>query len=308
MKIQKFPPIPLLSTGIDGLDNILGGGLMSKRVSLVEGEPGTGNTTTGLQFLLESARQGESAVCLTLAETDDESQDVADSHGWSFKDLHIHGELPSDNLLQPEAQHTMRHPPKVEIETPVRQYRGSGLLRIQQIDLAELSPGEVASTVCTAADDSARVGVIDSINADRDAIPDERFLTIRSHEPLTCLDPCGVVTIVVGVQQVMLGGQMSTAVDVSCLANNGMTLRYFEHDGEVKQAVPVCKKRGSLHERTIRQFSLFSQGIEFGAVLSGFRGVLTGVAVYVREAAFVVSWTADDGQPVRAARNGGGAC
>ena len=308
MKIQKFPPVPLLSTGIDGLDNILGGGLTPKRVYLVEGEPGTGKTITGLRFLLKGARPGESAVCTTLAETDDKSQHVADSRGWSFKDLHIHGELPSDNLLQPEAQHTMRHPPQVEIDTPLRQYRDSGLLRIQPIDPAELSPGEFASTVCKAADDGACVGVIDSINADRNVRPDERFLTIHSHQFLTSLDPCGVVTVVVGVQQVMPGGQMSTVVDASYPANNGMTLRYFEHAGEVKQAIPVCKKRGSLHERIIRQFSLSSRSIELGAVLRRFRSILTGVAVYGLEAASVVSWTADDGQPVRAARSGGGVC
>lgn len=237
---------------------------------------------------------GESAFCITLAETDDKSQHEADSLGWSFKDLHIRGELPSDNLLQSEAQRTLRHPPQVEIDTPLRQYRDSDLLRIQTIDPVELSPGQFASTVCKAADDGACVGVIDSINPDRNATPDERFSTIHSHQSLTCLDPCGVMTVVVGVQQVMQGGQMSTAVDASCLANNGMTLRYFEHDGEVKQAMPVCKKRGSLHERTIRQFSLSSRGIELGAL-------------YVREAASVVSWSADDGQPVQSARNGGGA-
>ena len=260
MKIQKSPPVPLLSTGTGGLDNIL----------------------------------GESAVCITLAETDDESRGEADSQGWSFKNLHVHGGLPSDNLLQPEAQHTMRHPPQVEIDTPLRQYRDNALLRIQTIDPAELSPCEFESTVCNAADDGACVGVIDSINPDRNATPDERFLTVHSHQSLTCLDPCGVMTVGVGVQQVMQGGQMSTAVDASCLGNNCMTLRYFEHDGEVKQAMPVCKKRGSLHERTIRQFSLSSRGIELGAL-------------YVREAASVVSWSADDGQPVQSARNGRGA-
>lgn len=74
---------------------------------------------------------------------------------------------------------------------------------------------------------------------------------------------------------------MSTTVDASYLADNVLMLRYFEHDGEVKQAVSVFKKRGSMHERTIRQFSMSADGIHVGEVLRGFRGILTGVPVYL---------------------------
>ncbi len=70
-------------------------------------------------------------------------------------------------------------------------------------------------------------------------------------------------------------------MDASYLADNVLMLRYFEHDGEVKQAVSVFKKRGSLHERTIRQFSMSDKGIHVGETLRGFRGILTGVPVYV---------------------------
>ena len=106
--------------------------------------------------------------------------------------------------------------------------------------------------------------VIDSINGYLNAMPDERFLTTHLHELLTYLGQRGVVTILVGVQQGMLGGSMSTTVDASYLADNVLMLRYFEHDGEVKQAVSVFKKRGSLHERTIRQFSMSADGIHVG--------------------------------------------
>jgi circadian clock protein KaiC len=135
--------------------------------------------------------------------------------------------------------------------------------------------------VCGAADDGCKVIVIDSINGYLNAMPDERFLTTHLHELLTYLGQRGVVTILVGVQQGMLGGQMSTSVDASYLADNVMMLRYFEHDGEVKQAVSVFKKRGSLHERSIRQFSMSENGIHVGAPLRGFRGILTGVPVYI---------------------------
>ena len=487
MKIQDNPKASLLSTGIAGLDNILGGGLTKDRIYLIEGEPGTGKTTTGLQFLVEGVRQGESVVYITLAETRAELQGVGESHGWDMAGIHIREVLPSENLLQPEAQYTMFHPSEVEMgttmqmilaviderkptrvvidslselqllaDTPLRyrrqvlalkqffasrsctvmmlddrtaagidlqvrsiahgvitleqsvkeygaerrrvrvvKYRGiafrggmhdydiqygglcvyprlvaaesrvmekrhqlksglapldallgggqeegtstliagppgtgksslaaqfvaaaaargqasamflfeeainnllnradglgmqlrepcqKGLLTIQQIDPAELSPGEFSTAVCAAADRGAKVVVIDSINGYLNAMPDERFLTTHLHELLTYLGQRGVVTILVGVQQGMLGGQMSTSVDASYLADNVLMLRYFEHDGEVKQAVSVFKKRGSLHERTIRQFSMSAGGIHVGEVLRGFRGILTGVPVYL---------------------------
>ena len=126
-----------------------------------------------------------------------------------------------------------------------------------------------------------KIVVIDSINGYLNAMPDERFLVTHLHELLTYLGQRGVVTIMVGVQQGVLGAQMSTAVDASYLADNVLMLRYFEHDGEVKQALSVFKKRGSTHERTIREFSLSRKGIHVGAPLRGFRGILTGVPVYI---------------------------
>lgn len=138
--------------------------------------------------------------------------------------------------------------------------------------------------MCAAADRGVKVVVIDSINGYLNAMPDERFLTTHLHELLTYLGQRGVVTLLVGVQQGMLGGNMSTTVDASYLADNVLMLRYFEYDGEVKQAVSVFKKRGSLHERTIRQFSMSRDGIHVGEVLRGFRGILTGVPVYLNEA------------------------
>lgn len=95
MKIQDNPKASLLSTGIAGLDNILGGGLTKDRIYLIEGEPGTGKTTTGLQFLVEGVRQDESVVYITLAETGAELRGVGESHGWDMQGIHIQEVLPS---------------------------------------------------------------------------------------------------------------------------------------------------------------------------------------------------------------------
>ena len=108
----------------------------------------------------------------------------------------------------------------------------------------------------------------------------DSFLTIYLHELLTYLGQRGVVSIIVGVQQGMIGTGMTTSVDASYIADNVIMLRYFEADGEVQQAISVFKKRGSAHERTIRRFRVDKGGIKVGAVLKNFHGILTGVPTY----------------------------
>ena len=70
---------------------------------------------------------------------------------------------------------------------------------------------------------------------------------------------------------------MSSAIDVSYLADNVLLLRYFETHGAVRQALSVLKKRTGVHERTIRELRITSDGLEIGEPLRQFRGVLTGV-------------------------------
>jgi circadian clock protein KaiC len=153
----------------------------------------------------------------------------------------------------------------------------AGQLLIQQVDPAELSPGEFAHAVCETARKGSKVIDIDSLNGYLNAMPDEKFLTTHLHELLAFLGQMGVVTLLVGVQQGMLSGSITTSLDASYLADNVVMLRYFESQGRVRQAISVFKKRGSLHERTIRHFSLSAKGIEVGDVLEEFHGILTGV-------------------------------
>jgi circadian clock protein KaiC len=103
-----------MSTGIRGLDDILGGGLTSQRVYLVEGSPGTGKTTLGLQFLLDGIAKGETGLYITLSETADELDAVAASHGWSIADISVF-ELASDTGLDPDALQSVFHPSEVEL-------------------------------------------------------------------------------------------------------------------------------------------------------------------------------------------------
>jgi len=486
MQAQNSVTTLFLSSGVPGLDEILAGGLTRDRLYLVEGEPGTGKTTLALQFLNEGARQGESVLYITLAETAVELRSVADSHGWTMEGIHIEEILPNEDVLDPQQQYTIFHPSEIELgtttqrivaaidkyqprrvvldslselqllaESPLRyrrqvlalkqyltsrncttiflddrtalstdlqvrsvahavltleqvdqaygaerrrlrvvKYRGiafhggahdykivngglkvfprlvaaatratserrqlssglpeldqligggleegmstlisgppgtgkstlaaqfvhaatargepcamflfeearnnmlnrssglgmkltqaieSGLLTIQQIDPAELAPGQFTYAVTQAVERGVRMVVIDSLNGYLNAVPDERFLSIYLHELLTYLGQRGVVSIVVGVQQGMIGSGMSTTIDASYIADNVIMLRYFEAQGEVRQAISVFKKRGSAHERTIRSFQIGNDGIRVGPVLQDFHGILTGVPTY----------------------------
>jgi circadian clock protein KaiC len=108
---RRKPPVRI-STGIAGLDEILCGGLTAQRVYLVEGTPGTGKTTLGLQFLLDGVAHGERGLYITLSETADELEAVADSHGWSVDDFSI-VELASENELN--AQQSIFHSSEVDL-------------------------------------------------------------------------------------------------------------------------------------------------------------------------------------------------
>jgi circadian clock protein KaiC len=156
-----------------------------------------------------------------------------------------------------------------------------GRITLQQVDPAELTPGEFVGTIRAAVEDrGVKVVVIDSLNGFLNAMPEEKFLTVQLHELLMYLAQKNVASVLIGAHQGLIGSQMTTPVDASYLADAVILLRYFEAHGEVRQAISVVKKRGSAHERTIREVKLDAGGIRIGNVLREFRGVLTGVPVY----------------------------
>jgi len=105
-----------VSTGIPGLDRVLAGGLPSNRMYLVEGAPGSGKTTLGLQFLREGIQRGERVLYVTLSETRSELAAVAASHGWDLDQMAIHElSAPDKNSLGPDEQYTFFHPSEVEL-------------------------------------------------------------------------------------------------------------------------------------------------------------------------------------------------
>jgi len=238
-----------LPSGIAALDELLGGGIESGTSTLIVGAPGTGKSTISVQFALSAAQRGEHAALFIFDE--------------------------SIATLRARC---------AGLGMDIDRYLDSGHLSIRQIDPAELSPGELVHDIRTAVTQSdTRVVVIDSLNGYLNAMPNERFLIVHLHELLTFLGRHGVATILIGAQHGLIGTQMQTPVDASYLADAVLLLRYFEAEGEVRQAISVMKKRGGQHERTIRDFSMDAAGLVVGPPLRQFRGILTGVPVLTAE-------------------------
>jgi circadian clock protein KaiC len=234
-----------LASGIVEFDALLGGGLEQGTSTLLVGPAGTGKSTIASQFAAAAAARG---------------QNVA---------MFVFDESPTTLLLR-----------AAELNIDLAGGIEAGRISIKQVDPAELSPGEFTQSIRTAVEQQkAAVIIIDSLNGYLNAMPAERFLTIQLHELLAYLGERNVATILVSAHQGLMG-QMHSPVDASYLVDAIVLLRYFEDRGEVRQAISVMKKRGSKHERTIRELIFDNGRLTVGAPLREFRGILTGVPTY----------------------------
>jgi circadian clock protein KaiC len=234
------------SSGHKALDQMLGGGLERGTNVLFIGAAGVGKSTLALNYAIAAAQRKECAVVFAF----DEGRGTIEARARTIG-------LPLDECV------------------------ASGFLRIQQIDPAEMSPGEFAAIVRKSVEeDGAKVVVIDSLNGYLNAMPDERFLVLQMHELLSYLGQLGVLTILVLAQHGLVG-PMDTPLDMSYLSDAVVMLRYFEYAGTVRRALSVVKKRSGQHEHTIREFKLSSEGIRLGPPLKQFAGVLGGTPQYI---------------------------
>jgi len=155
-----------------------------------------------------------------------------------------------------------------------------GAITVQQVDPAELSPGEFAIRILRGVEAGCKLVAIDSLNGYLNAMPGEKYLSNQLHELSSYLNQQGVITLLVLAQHGLVAAA-EAPVDLSYLSDTVVSLRYFEAYGEVKQAIAMFKKRSGHHERTIREFKLTpGKGIGVGEPLRAFQGVLTGVPVF----------------------------
>lgn len=237
-------------SGIANLDAMLDGGLTSGSTTVLLGPAGVGKSTIGMQFAINALERGDKVAAYLFDE--------------------VMGTL-------------IERCEKLCLQKTggVRSYMQAGQLHAQQIDPAEMTPGAFSYEVRRAVDAGTKVVIIDSLNGYLNAMPEERFLTTHLHELFSYLNQKGIVTIMVVAQHGMvLGTGQSGDIDVSYLADTVVLFRYFEMNGEIRQAISIFKKRTGSHERTIRQLQISSKGVAVGDPLNGFRGIMTGVPIY----------------------------
>jgi circadian clock protein KaiC len=236
----------VLASGIPEFDQLLGGGLESGSSTLIIGPAGTGKSLIAMTMAVAAVKRGERAALFIFDE----------ELGLLF---------------------TRSKGMGIDLEA----MRDDGKLFIEQVDAAEISPGEFADKVRSCVEkETIRTVIIDSLNGYQNAMPEEKFLILHMHELLQYLNRLGAATFLT-VAQHGLVGDMKAPVDVTYLADSVLVLRYFEAFGQVRRAVSVLKKRTGRHENTIREFSIGDTGLNVGPPLDKFQGVLRGVPQYV---------------------------
>jgi circadian clock protein KaiC len=232
----------VLSTDSKELNALLGGGLDRGSSVLVLGPAGTGKSLLCLTFVETAIARGEKAAMFVF----DEERGLLIERAKGL-DIDLQAMIDSEQL------------------------------HLEQVDAAELTPGEFSARVRTCVEThGARTVIIDSLNGYQAAMPEEDALVLHMHELLQYLNRRGATTFLT-VAQHGLVGDMRAPVDVTYLADTVILLRYFEAFGRVRRAMSVVKKRTGFHEDTIREYQIGRRGVTLGEPLTDFQGVLRGV-------------------------------
>jgi len=238
---RQVSPEEDLPSGIPEMDDMFKGGVQRGTSTLIVGPAGCGKSTLCTQWTFSAASRGEKSAIFTFDETRQSFLERARRLGMDL-----------DPFLEKE-------------------------IHLEQLDPAELSPGEFVDRIRTGVEEKGwRMVVIDSLNGLMNAMSEERALIVQLHELLSYLNQMGVASFLVLAQYGLLGQSMFSPTDVSYLADNVLLLRYFEAMGEVRQAVSVVKRRSGPHERLIREMRIEDGKVLIGEPLKNFTGVLTG--------------------------------
>ena len=233
-------------SGNSELDSLLGGGLHYGTSNLITGPAGTGKSTLATMFAHAAATRGERVNYYLFDET-------------------------RATLLKRASQMGIGMAAHID----------SGRLTVDQIDPAQISPGELAHQIRISVEqEKTRVVVLDSLNGYVTAMPHEDDLHLHLHELLGYLNQQGVMTVMILAQRGLVG-PMGVPIDISYLADSVIITRFFEALGTVRKAVAIIKKRSGAHEGALRELSVSAGGIVVGRSLVEFQGVLTGVPNYL---------------------------
>ena len=241
-----------LSSGIEELDRLLGGGIERGSVTVISGPSGAGKTTLGSLFLEAAGERGEDGI------------------GYLFEEL-------KDDYLYRSGQIDVGVAPLVE----------DGVLRIEEIESLTQSPDEFAHHIRTAVeDDGVEVVMIDGITGYRLGLRGEDTqdeLTRELHALCRYLKRMGVTVLLLEEVENITGDLSATDEQISYLADNIVFIRYLETDGGIRKTVGVLKKRFGDFEQSLREFEITGSGVKVGPKLTGMRGILTGIPEHIDE-------------------------
>ncbi len=234
-----------VSTGVDGLDELFGGGIQRLGTTLLQGATGTGKTILSLQFLLAGARQGEKGILFTLEETPDQLRTIAASLGWDLSEM-----------------------------------ERKGLLQISYISPVELSTDRYLQTarerVLTS---KARRAVFDSLTSMQLGVPSERRFKELVYSLSKHMRAANVTLWMTLESSQLLGTEELSGHGISFIADNLLRLRYIEVDGRLERGISILKARGIKHQTHVGMLRIGHGGVTLtDAGLRGRRGVLTGRA------------------------------
>jgi len=234
-----------VKTGIAGLDQMLDGGFLPQTANLVEGAPGTGKTTVGMQFIYNGIVQfNEAGIILTFEEFPQQYYTDAATFGWDLKNLEKENQL-RIIMTSPEVSKADLENIGGRIEKLTREIGARRILvdSLSHFERLSQDPVELRSILYS------------FINA----LKRERMTSVLTRE-----------------SPALLGEAHSVDEDVTFVADSYILLRYVEIDSAVHKALLVLKLRGSDHAKDIRQFSITSNGIAVQDKFVGREGIMSG--------------------------------
>jgi circadian clock protein KaiC len=234
-----------VKTGIKGLDDMLGGGFLAETANLVEGAPGTGKTTLGMQFIYNGITQfNEPGLIMTFEEFPQQYYRDAETFGWDFRGLEQADKL-RVIMTSPEVGKSDLERVGGRVEAMARE------IGARRILVDSLSHFERLS------DDPVELrGVLFG------------FINALKREGLT-----GVLT---RESLALIGENSSAEEEVAFVADSYLMLRYVEIESAIRKALLVLKLRGSDHAKDIRQFEVTPSGIEVRSKFEGREGIMSG--------------------------------
>lgn len=243
---EEGPTSDAVNTEIDEFYALTGGGLPRGSSTLVMGPAGVGKSCITTLYVMAAVKRAEKS-CVLLFDESIETH-LARSEGLGLR---------------------------------MTEARDSGLVQMFHLDPAELSVGQITHLLVRQVEkEGVKLVVIDTLNGYLQSAMEEKSVLLHLRELISYLCRRKVLTLLALTQHGLLGGEMSSPIDLSFLADNIILLRYFESNGSIRKALSVVKKRIGFHETTIRELVFSPGGVDVSEPLVGFSGVLTATPVF----------------------------